>query len=272
MPLPDRMSTIIFSDIDGTMLNSAHELTPLTEQAIREVQRRGVPFVIVTARSMMATYPLLDRYGIECSVVTCSGGIILDEHRRIIHHHGFSKAAAQEVVDFAADEGLPMTWSAYSFEDWVSPDVSDPRVKREEQTVMATSREGTIESIERDEVQKVLCMCDAETIEDTERRLAERFPAYIVLRSSDILIEVMPGGTTKANAVRTLCDLWGASVEDAIAFGDSYNDLPMLEAVGKGYLMPNAPALLLERVALHAPADNDHDGIYYALRDLELIA
>ncbi len=271
MPLPDRMSTIIFSDIDGTILNSAHELTPLTEQAIRTVQRRGIPFVIVTARSMTATYPLLDQYGIECPVVTCSGGIILDEHREIIHHHGFSKAAAQEVVDFAAAEGLPMTWSAYSFEDWVSPDVGDPRVRNEEQTVMVAAREGTIESIEHDEVQKVLCMCEVGTIEHVERRLVERFPAYAIVKSSDILIEVMPSGTSKANAVRTLCALWGASVEDAVAFGDSYNDAPMLEVAGKGYLMPNAPAPLLEQIPLHAPADNDHDGVYYALRDLGLI-
>lgn len=269
--MPEHARTIIFSDIDGTMLNSAHELTPPTERAIREVQQRGVPFVIVTARGITATYPLLDRYGIECPIVTCSGGTILDEHRNIIHHHGFTKAEAQEVVDFAAAEGLPMTWSAYSFEDWVSPDVSDSRIKEEEHTVMTTSREGTIASIERDEVQKILCMCDAGTTDETERRLAERFPAYAVVKSSGTLIEVMPGGTTKANAVRTLCELWGASVADAIAFGDSYNDVPMLEAVGKGYLMPNAPAPLLEQIPLHAPADNDHDGVYRALRDLGLV-
>ena len=85
------------------------------------------------------------------------------------------------------------------------------------------------------------------------------------MRSSDILIEVMPQGTNKANAVKTLCGIWGADPADALAFGDSYNDMPMLEAVGEGYLMANAPKELLERFDRHT-LDNDHDGIYEALR------
>ncbi len=261
--------TAIFSDIDGTLLDSAHQVTTRTRAAIEAVQRAGVPFVIVTARGISGTYPLLEQQGITCTVVTYSGGVILDEARNVIHHHGLTRAQAQKVVDFAEAERLPMTWSAYSFEDWVAPDAGDPRLIAEERIVMAEAREGTIASIERDEVQKILCLCTQGETAAVERRLKERFPEFAIAVSSETLIEVMPAGSSKAGAVRTLCELWDLDPADAIAFGDNYNDLPMLEAVGRGYLMGNAPVELLAAASLVAP-DNDHDGVARVLESLGL--
>ena len=134
---------------------------------------------------------------------------------------------------------------------------------------MAEAREGTIASIERDEVPKSLCLCAPGSTKEVERRLKERFPGLAIAVSSETLIEVMPAGTSKAGAVRTLCDLWGIDPADALAFGDNYNDLPMLEAVGHGYLMGNAPAELLVRASLVAPT-NDEDGVARVLEHLGL--
>ena len=261
--------TAVFSDIDGTLLNSEHRVTPRTRRAIAQTQAAGVPFVIVTARGITGTYPLLEQNDISCTVVTYSGGVILDERRNVIYHHGLTRAQAQEVVEFAEAEGLDMTWSAYSFEAWVAPDKGDPRLREEERIVMAQAREGSVASIERDEVQKVLCLCNPEKTDEIEQRLRERFPGLAIAKSSDTLIEVMRAGSTKAQAVRTLCDLWGIDPSDAVAFGDNYNDVPMLEAVGRGYLMGNAPAELLGRMPLHAPG-NDCDGVAQVLHDLGL--
>ena len=256
--------TIIFSDIDGTLLNSAHRITPRTKEAIACVQEQGIPFVIVTARGITGTYPMLEQNDIACPVVTYSGGVILDRDRSVVYHHGFSKKTAQDVVEFIERRGLDLTWSAYAFEDWVSPRKDDERLRNEERIVMAEAREGDIASIAHDEVQKLLLICDPAQTVGIEGELRGRFPELAVMRSSSILIEVMPRGTNKAHAVRTLCELWGADPAAALAFGDSYNDMPMLEAVGRGYLMGNAPAELRAAFPRHT-ADNDHDGIAQAL-------
>jgi hydroxymethylpyrimidine pyrophosphatase-like HAD family hydrolase len=41
---------IVFSDIDGTLLNSRHRMLDSTHKAIMDLQKSGIPFVIVTAR------------------------------------------------------------------------------------------------------------------------------------------------------------------------------------------------------------------------------
>lgn len=135
---------------------------------------------------------------------------------------------------------------------------------------MAEARDGGVDSIERDEVQKLLCICDPEDTLEVECRLSERFPELTVVKSSDILIEVMPAGLSKAGAVRFLCEHWGVDPADALAFGDNYNDVPMLEVAGHGYLMGNAPDELLARMPLHAPS-NDEDGVARALEELGFV-
>ena len=262
--------TIVFSDIDGTLLDSNHRILPRTRGAIERLQAGGVPFVIITARGITGTYPMLEQNGISCTVVCYSGGVILDRDRNVIYHHGFDKRTATEVVSFMQDSGMPAAWGAYSFEEWVVGDRGDPRIRNEERIVMATSREGTIDSIERDEIQKLLLICDPAATVRIEAALRERFRDLAIMRSSDVLIEVMPCGASKAGAVRTLCDLWDVDPADAIAFGDNYNDMPMLEEVGRGYLMGNAPLELLAAFPRHT-ADNDHDGIAVALEGLALI-
>ena len=97
----------------------------------------------------------------------------------------------------------------------------------------------------------------------------EAFPGYSIVRSADTLLEVMAGGVTKAWGVRQACAHYGIPLEEAAAFGDNYNDMEMLQAVGQGFLMGNAPKELLERFPHHT-ADNAHDGVGQALRQLGL--
>lgn len=263
-------NTAVFCDMDGTLLNSEHRISSRTHRAIAGLAGRGIPFAVVTSRGIAGTYPVLELGGVSCTAVTYGGGVILDEGRNVIFHDGFSRAKAQEVADFLGAECPNVAWIAYSFEDWVSPHRSDPRVRREERVVMAEARDGGVDSIERDEVQKLLCICDPEDTLEVERRLSERFPELTVVKSSDILIEVMPAGLSKAGAVRFLCDHWGVDPADALAFGDNYNDVPMLEVAGHSYLMGNAPDELLARMPLHAPG-NDEDGVARVLEELGFV-
>ena len=44
-----------FSDIDGTLINRAHQLSDRTRRAVQRVIARGLPFVLVSARPPLAS-------------------------------------------------------------------------------------------------------------------------------------------------------------------------------------------------------------------------
>ena len=260
------MIKIIFSDIDGTLLNAEHAVMPATRQAILDLQ--DIPFVIVSARSPSGIYPIMKKNGFRCPVIAYSGALILDEDRKIIYQRGMDAALAERILEFIEDRKMPVTWCVYSGDEWIVKDKKDPRIIREEHIVEAESIQGTIQSVPAGQpVHKILCICEPGIVDTLEARIREAFPQVNAVKSSDILLEIMDEAVNKAEAVKLYCAHLGIDRRDAVAFGDNYNDVEMLEAVGYGIVMGNAPEDIRERFT-HVTADHNHDGIAKALSRL----
>nr|MBQ8245354.1 HAD family phosphatase [Oscillospiraceae bacterium] len=264
------MNRIVFSDIDGTLINSRKQITPATLSAIRTLEEKGIPFVISSGRGPTGIYPILEEYGIRCPMVAYSGSVILDENRKVLFHRGIPKERVKEILAFIEQEQLDMTWSLHSLEQWVVKDRTDSRVLEQEALVQARSEEGTADSIADPQINKILCICAPGKLPEIQKRLSEAFPEYTVVASSGTLLDVMDASVTKGTAIHTLCKLWQVPVSGTIAFGDHYNDVDMLRTAGKGYLMANAPEALKQQFPLHT-LDNDHDGIPHALKALGIL-
>lgn len=134
-----------------------------------------------------------------------------------------------------------LSWCLYSFDEWIVKSRKDPRIIREETIVEATSLEGTIDTLSSSVVHKILCICNPDRILEIEEDLNQQFPQFSIVKSSPILLEIMQSGITKATAIREFCKIENYSLDDAVAFGDNYNDVEMLNEVHYGFLMGNAP-------------------------------
>lgn len=257
---------IVFSDVDGTLLNSNHRMLEGTLKAIRELKERKIPFVIVTARGPSGVYPIFRRYNFICPIVCYSGALILDEDGKVIYSKGVRKDIAEKIVDFIEGSGFDCTWNVYSLDSWLVNNKSDPRVINEENIVEAQATVGSVSDLpEGSDVGKILCMCNPDKTDEIEAGLKKKFPTLSIVRSSDILVEIMERGVSKGHSVNIICEKWGIKPEDAIAFGDHYNDIEMLKAVGMPFLMKNAPEELKEQFP-NITDSNDDEGIYNALK------
>ena len=61
----------------------------------------------------------------------------------------------------------------------------------------------------------------------------------------------------KATGIRALCQHLGIDTGEVMAFGDNYNDIPMLDAVGHPYLMASAAEPLRRRYPNQCPRPED---------------
>ena len=91
---------IVFSDVDGTLLNSEHKMLDGTKYAIQKLQEKDIPFVIISARSPSGIYPILEENGFSCPIICYSGALILDENKNTLYSTGFSRKVAEEVISF----------------------------------------------------------------------------------------------------------------------------------------------------------------------------
>lgn len=79
-------------------------------------------------------------------------------------------------------------------------------------------------------------------------------------------LEFVPHGYSKATGIKYLVEHFGLDFDDAYAFGDSSNDLPMLRYVKNSVAMGNSdPASLKDEVA-YVTDNASRDGIAKALK------
>lgn len=232
---------IVFSDVDGTLADAHHQPIPADAGVIGRITSQGVPFCLVSARSPEGLYPFQRTLGFAGPLVCFSGAYVLDEQGNELASEVIPTEAAVSIHDYLRRELPDICACTYGFHDWICDDHSDPRVLNEEALVHATAREtGDVAGTfgERG-VHKFLLIGEPEQIRAAEQTVGERYPELHVVRSSDILCEIMSGHASKAAGIDCLCRHYGVSSDDAVAFGDGYNDLDMLGAVGRSFAMAN---------------------------------
>lgn len=260
------MYQIVFSDVDGTLLNDQHQMTPLTQQSIIWLHNKQIPFVIVSARSPSGIFPIMEENHFKSHLIAYSGALIMDEYRHILYEKGMKTALAMLIIQKL--NAMNITWCVYSFDQWYVQNRQDEKIQREENIVKAQSQEASLDDLlSLPVVHKILCICRPNQTLIVEKQLKKDFPQLTIVKSSDILIEIMEQGINKAQAVKQLCQLWNIPIQKAVAFGDQYNDLDMLLEVGYGWAMGNAPKEIKKQVK-YVTLDNNHDGIHYALNNM----
>lgn len=260
---------MVFSDIDGTLLDSTHEVRKNTKKKIKELENQGIPFILVSARMPEGIYTIQKAAGLESPIVAYSGGLVLDTDRKILKSNGMSQKKAEEITGYIREKWNNMCISIYSGSSWISFDDRDYWIKQEEDITTLKCIKGNFTDIlEKDtEVHKIMCMGEPEKIAEIENILKVKYPELSVYRSKDTYLEIMDGRALKSNAVKVLCEVKNIPIEDTISFGDNYNDIDMLEATGMGIAMGNAP----EEVKKHADKitlDNDSEGLLHMLEKL----
>lgn len=259
---------IVFSDIDGTLLNSQHEVTPLTQEAIRDAVEKGILFVPVSARMPRAIALIMEAIGVRTPIISYNGALLQDENGEVLASYMMETMQAMSICAFLEEQHPDIAWNIYSFQDWFAPKGEAYWVAREEDVVGIQADRVLLSDLQDLEgVHKVLLMGEPERIVELELILKARYPDLSIARSLPHLLEVMATGIEKGRAGAVFSEIKKVALSDTLAFGDNYNDLDMLKTVGTGVVMGNAPEAIRQQFA-HVTDDHNHDGIAKALEEL----
>ena len=77
-------------------------------------------------------------------------------------------------------------------------------------------------------------------------------------------MEIVNNQVSKLGALSFLCEKYGVELENTLAIGDNFNDMPMIIHAGKGIAMGNAPDEV-KQAADYVTVTNDENGFYKAL-------
>lgn len=261
--------SIVFLDIDGTLLDSAHRISPNTKQLLNRLEKRGIPIVLCSARYPDGVEFVARQAELHSPIVCYGGALILDKDRSILSDTGIEIQTAVRFKRFVDEHFPELLISTYLYNVWLVDDDTHPDIRREADVIQCRPLAGNLETASQamDHVHKLLCMGVPAQVDRLQKEAAPLFPEVELLNSGATYLEILPRGVSKRTAMETLQTRYHLNRESAVACGDHFVDLEMLRYAGLGIAMDNAPEEV-KAAADRVTASNDEEGVYIALKNL----
>ncbi|MBO4904515.1 MAG: HAD family hydrolase [Lachnospiraceae bacterium] len=237
---------ILFSDLDGTLLDDKKNVSRRDLESINEMIEKGHRFAIATGRPIYSAKVVAKNLGLYRDgifLIASNGGVVFDcGSSSILSAETLDMDTVRDLFIAAGTEGL----SIHTYTDDYVVSVRNTReIDLYCKNILMPHR--LLERIPEDlpaRPPKLIVMSIKEgsraILEDFEKRHAALVSGRAQsVFSNDFLLEYLPIGVSKGNAIEKLCALLGIPVEDAVAAGDEANDIPMLKAVGCAVVMAN---------------------------------
>ena len=233
---------MLCSDLDGTLLGLKNNTTPKCSKVFKTYKDR-LKMVLVSARMPSGMHYIQKELGIEVQPIICYNGALVMQGSKILSSHYISLNLVAKIIELSQEFNVAV--GLYSHDQWTAPFRSERIDKEEFNTQTKVILESNLTTLKRWEAQKIgahklMLMGVKENIDALFKTLVAQYSSDLgVYRSNDTLIEITPGGIDKLSAIKSLLD-HNIGLENILAFGDNFNDISMLSAVGYGVAVENA--------------------------------
>ena len=255
---------VLVLDIDGTLTNSAKEISPATKRGILETLKRGHKVILASGRPTPGMYRYekeleLEKYG--GYLLSFNGGRIVEcRTGEIVYQRVLPGGIIPGLYRFAAEHGCGLVTyfgdqilSAFSPDEYV---LLESRINGMDIRVV----DHFTEFVDF-EINKCILTAAPEAAEQYEKELAQKYGDILsVYRSEPFFIEIMPKNVDKATSLDRMLETVGLTRENAICCGDGFNDISMIKYAGVGVAMGNAQPAVKE-AADYITDTNDRDGL-----------
>lgn len=256
---------LIALDLDGTLLNSQHQITDRARRAINMAQALGIRVMLATGKTFYSARQLVSELKLTTPSVFGQGTLIYNPDGTIRRQITLPPDVLRRIIPFAESRGACV--SAYSGET-ILVRQPDPRADLTRYHEPAPTVVGSlINAMNTYPINKLIIAAN-----DPRQTKALMWQAQQMLGASAVLtvsavgnqFEVLPREVSKGRGVAAVARDLGIDLSHVMAIGDAENDLEMLELVGMGIAMGNAPDNV-KAVARYVTTTNDEDGVAEAL-------
>lgn len=266
---------VIAMDLDGTALNHQKQLTERTRAAIQNAAKSGIQIVVATGRTFSSLAPeVLAMPEITCAI-TSNGAVVnrIPDGAVLLHNYP-NPETVSEIAGMIQKEKIDTEvctgGQAYIGQSYYDR-VLEGKTNRDVQYVKTTRHPvpDIYQFLLEHRVAIENINLNFKTLEEKQQwqQRFQKLPG--VTPTSSFLFNVELGGatTSKAHALQALLDEWQMTSQQVMAFGDSENDLGMIQMAGIGVAMANGMEEVKQAADLLAES-NEEDGVAKIIEQL----
>ncbi len=236
---------LLASDFDNTLVPFGElKPRPAVVKAVKKLQAAGGRFVLSTGRGYCVVHKE-QLGGIRFDyAITCNGACVVDKNGTIVAEHPLTNEEMYALVDFCEDYNYPLQ---FNYRDAYYAYCEYDALKG---FYDAMPKSGLTCLDGEDQDRHLIDMPHAAFVVMPPQELAhfnEKF-GHLNLHFMQVggvgkdgwcCYDVVRGGMDKGVGLADLCEKIGLTLADAVAVGDSANDVGMLKAAGLGCCMSN---------------------------------
>lgn len=265
------MKTLFVSDLDGTLLTSDVRLSDYTVKSLRELIGKGVSFTVATARSPYSVNSIFADIPMEIPCILMNGVILYDlKNKRFADVESIGNNAYSRVL--SAIKSFDLSAFVYTVQDnclvsyYESITTQQMQAFYEERKLKygkSFVRISSLGDLDGDKAiyftmlytkSQLLPLCKVlDNIEGIS------YSCYEDIYSEGLwYLEIFSAKATKYNATIKIKQKY--SFDRVVGYGDSHNDLPLLEACDEFYATANA-AQDVKSKSTAVIGDNNSDSV-----------
>lgn len=258
----------VFMDLDGTTLREDLTISDNLKEKINEFEKKGIKFFVSTGRSYKSSKPYVEELGLRNETITYNGARIVPANciNNEIYEQPLSKEVVEKLIDVSRSKKIHL--NLYNNDDLYVENNSKEAIAYAQGVGIDFILDNFDNFIGKTST-KGLFIAENRILLALKEELENIISEVNYVFSKPNYLEVLNKNVNKGKAVQYVLEKHGISKENAVAFGDQWNDYEMLETVKYGILMGNAPEELKKKFSKNRiTLSNDEDGIVYMLEKL----
>jgi hypothetical protein len=228
---------IVFCDVDGTILPHG-ERTVSSEffALVEEARQADFLICISSGRFHEALLPLFSPVSSKVVFSASNGCRVLYQGRELFPDHGIEYSMAEQITSSLHAWGATALVS--TTEAIYLPTIAREQLKAKSYLAKGYTRFFDTFSEISGDVMQITAVCEGNLPAILAKSRKVWGSAFHVVTTGKEMFDICP--TSKGISLRAISEHFSVPIAHTYAFGDDENDIPMLEAAGKGYIMGNA--------------------------------
>ena len=265
---------LIATDMDGTILDSQGLLDlPRLEKILDRLDEKGIRFVIATGNEIHRVRQLLGNLADRVVLIVANGAKIF-ENNQLIQVETWDDELVEKALTFFKGQECQNQFVITSMNGgFVKEGTIFTQLEKfmtPEMIELFYQRMNFVEELHPElfgGVLKMSLVVGEDRTDQVQEDFNQVFNGRVQAVSSGYgCLDIIQDGIHKAWALQELLKRWNIKSEEIMAFGDSENDVEMLELAGIAYAMENADEKAKAVATDIAPA-NSQGGVYQVIED-----
>ena len=265
--------SLLFTDMDGTLLNDKCEISPTLKKGIDELTEKGHHFILSSGRPLPSILEMREKLELlypNMLVISNNGALIYDCDKKVqILAHKIAQDDIRYIIQEAENSKLHI--HGYTDTEIVCHEENDElRFYTSRIHLPLKCVDDIADNLENGTFKlQVIHLTDKTCLEAFRDHIRPFCEGRIqMFFSNDQYLEILPIAADKGSALNFVQDYLYAPKSHTYAAGDAENDISMLKAVGTAVAMRNASDAVKETADVITINDNNHDGLLEVIHDI----